>query len=132
MISSWTLFIISIAILAAVFFALLPKNNVAADREVIVAVGQDLRKIREPMNRLRTLLELPLIRETQTPNEVVTALQETCDTATERITSLEQRIEKLRELDAAREELAKLQEENRSLKEQVARLKLQLKELQKT
>jgi flagellar motor protein MotB len=126
-----TLFIIAIAILAAVFFALLPKNNVASEKAIIVAVGQDLAKIRRPINELREILGLEPIRATQTPDEVVAAVDETCGKAGERILTLESDIKKLRELDAAREELAKLQEENRALKASLQKLEEELDRLLK-
>lgn len=126
-----TLFIISIAILAAVFFALLPKNNVASEKAIIVAVGQDLGKIRKPVNELREILGLEPIRATQTPDEVVAAADETCSKAGERILTLESDIKKLSELDAAREELARLQEENRALRTSLQKLNEELERLRK-
>lgn len=126
-----TLFIIAIAILAAVFFALLPKNNIASERAVIIAVGQDLGNIRRPVNELREILSLEPIRETQTPDEVVFAVNETCSKAGERIRTLESDINKLSKLDSAREELMRLQEENRALKASVEKLEDELERLRK-
>ena len=125
-----TLFIISFAILAAVSFVLLPKNNVAAEREIIVAVGLDLRGITEPANALRKEVGLEPIRQTQTPPQIVVALKETCETAVEKLRELNQRIEKLKDLDAAREELAKLQKENSLLKLKIQELEQKVKELE--
>ncbi|RYD44823.1 MAG: hypothetical protein EOP83_31145, partial [Verrucomicrobiaceae bacterium] len=44
-----TLFIIAIAVLAVVFYALLPKNNVAAEKAVVVAVGVDMKNVKDPV-----------------------------------------------------------------------------------
>lgn len=126
-----TLFIIAIAILAAVFFALLPKNNVASEKAIIVAVGQDLGKIRRPVNELREILGLEPIRDTQTPDEVVFTVDETCRKAGERIRTLEFDIKKLSELDASMEKMVKLQEENRALKANLEKLEEEMKRLRK-
>ncbi len=126
-----TLFIIAIVILAAVFFALLPKNNVASEKAIIVAVGQDLGNIRRPVNELRAILGLEPIRTTQTPDEVVVAVDETCSMAAERIRTLDSEIKKLTELDSSRKEFLKLQEENRKLKSQLLKLEEELERLQK-
>ena len=99
-----TLFIIAIVILAAVFFALLPKNNVTSEDPIILAVGLDLGKIRKPVNELREVLDLSHIRSTQNNNEVVKAVEETCEEAVKRIPALQSNIER------------RLQKENRILK----------------
>lgn len=126
-----TLFIIAIAILAAVFYALLPKNNVASEKAIIVAVGHDLGNIRRPVNELRKVLGLVPIRANQTADEVMVAVDETCMKASERIRSLESDITKLRALDAAKEELVKLQEENRALKSSLQKLEEDMERLRK-
>jgi len=125
-----TLFIISFAILAAVSFVLLPKNNVAAEKAILVAVGLNLRSITEPANELRKEVGLDPIRATQSPSQIVVALKETCETAAEKLRELNQRIEKLKDLDAAREELAKLQKENLLLKRQIEELEQLLAEFE--
>ncbi|MGE9271490.1 MAG: hypothetical protein ACQKBU_11865 [Verrucomicrobiales bacterium] len=126
-----TLFIIAIAILAVVFFALLPKSSASSDEAIIVAVGPNLENVMHPMNALRETLGLELIRPTQTPNEKVLAVDETCSKASERILALEADIKKLSELDAAREELVKLQEENRALKASLQKLEEDMERLRK-
>lgn len=126
-----TLFIISIAILAAVFFALLPKNNITAEKAIIVAVGQDFGKIRKPVNSLREILGLEPIRASQAPDEVVAAVDETCSKAGERIHTLEADIKKLSQLDTAREQLSKLQQENRALKASLVSHEQELARLRK-
>jgi len=126
-----TLFIIAIAILAAVFFALLPKNNVASEKAIIVAVGQDLGNIRRPVNELREVLGLEPIRDTQTADEVIVAVDETCSKASERIRTLESDIRKLSELDEAKKEMVKLQEENRALKSSLQKLEEEMERLRK-
>lgn len=123
-----TLFIITIAILAAVFFALLPKNNVASEKAVIVAVGQDLGKIRTPTNELRKVLGLPRIRPTQNPDEVMIALEETCSKACDRIRELESKINTLSQ-EPSRKKLADLQAENRDLKTKLEKLRDDTKKL---
>jgi hypothetical protein len=126
-----TLFIIAIAILAAVFFALLPKNNVASEKAIIVAVGHDLGNIRKPVNALREVLGLEPVRATQTPDEVMGAVDETCGKASERIRTLESDIMKLSELDTAKEELVRLQKENRTLKSSLQKLEEEIERLRK-
>jgi hypothetical protein len=126
-----TLFIIAIAILAAAVFALLPKNNVDSQKAIIVAVGHDLVRIRQPVNELREILGMDPIRPAQTPDEVVAALEVTCRKAGERIRTLESNIRNLSKLDAAREQLAKLQEENRALKASQEKLAEELEHLRK-
>lgn len=126
-----TLFIIAIAILAAVFFTLLPKNNVASEKAIIVAVGQDLGKIRRPINELRRVLGLQAIRDSQTPDEVMLAVDKTCNKAAERIRMLESDIKKLTELDATKAELVELQKENDTLKSSLRKLEEELAKLQK-
>ena len=124
-----TLFIIAIALLAPIFFVLMPKNNISSQKAVIQAVGMDLRHIREPTNRLRTAIDLPQIREQQSPGAVIIAVEETCDKAIEYINELEFRINQLKELDSARKELARLQEENKALKRQLAQVRAELEKL---
>lgn len=126
-----TLFIISIAIIAAVFCALLPTNNVGKDRALIHAVGNDLRHVREPMNRLRKVLELEPIGSA-VPAEVIDALNETCNAAITRIESLEERLARLMGSKDAQEEMERLFKENEDLKRQLAELKEQLARLTRT
>lgn len=133
-----TLFIIAFAILAVVAFVLLPKNNVAAEKAILIAVGLDLRSITDPANALRKELQLDPIRATQTPSQIVAALGETCRRAVDMLRELRQkseelamRIEKLKDLDEAREELAKLQKENSFLKSKIQELEDQLAEVER-
>ena len=89
-----TLFIISIALIAVIFFVLMPKNNLSQEKAVIVAVGIDLKNIREPTNRLRKKLDMELIRDQQTPAEVLIAVEETNVRAIEYISDLEAKIQR--------------------------------------
>jgi hypothetical protein len=75
-----TLFIIAIAIVAVVFCALLPTNNVGKDQALVNAVGNDLRHIRDPMNRLRVEIGLDQVDD-RDPSIVIKILNETCDVA---------------------------------------------------
>jgi outer membrane protein OmpA-like peptidoglycan-associated protein len=127
-----TLFIISIAIIAAVFCALLPTNNVGRDRALIHAVGNDLRHVREPMNRLRNVLELDPIGSAVRPSAIIVALTETCSAAIIRIESLEERLARLMGSKDAQEEMERLFNENEELKRQLAELKEQLARLTRT
>jgi flagellar motor protein MotB len=96
-----TLFVISIAILAAVFFALLPKASSAGDSAILIAVGEDLKNVRDPVNTLRKPLDgekidgverkLPPISTNESPAFVIAALTETCRLAVLRIKELEDR-----------------------------------------
>lgn len=79
-----TLFIISIVMLGAVFYVLLPKNNIASSRSVQVAVGEDFVRVLEPTNRLRLELGLEPIRYLGA-RQAIDDLDETCDAAVERI-----------------------------------------------
>jgi len=131
-----TLFIIAIAVLAVVFFALLPKNNVAAEKAVVVAVGVDMKNVKEPVNRLRAVLDLPPIRDTQTPNEVIAALGESADAAISKINELrakiadhEKQIEILKGSDSTRAELVRLQGENVGLKRELEELREKLRSI---
>jgi hypothetical protein len=87
-----TLFVIAIAIIAVVFYSLLPTNNVGKDRALVNAVGNDLRHVRTPVNRLRHALGLAQLRTNARPSEVISALSETCDIATSRIERLNAQI----------------------------------------
>ncbi|HEY1121040.1 MAG TPA: hypothetical protein VGE67_05550, partial [Haloferula sp.] len=129
-----TLFIIAIAVLAVVFYALLPKNNVTTEKAVVVAVGVDMKHVKEPVNRLRAALDLPPLRDTQTPNEVMAALGQSADAAISKIKELraqiadqEKRIVVLKSSDSTRTELVRLQGENRDLKKELEELREKLK-----
>lgn len=101
-----TLFVVSIAILAAVFFVLLPKASAPGDAATLVAVGPGLVNVRTPVNKLREPLngkwineekrELPEIPDNQSPKFVIAALKETCEIAVWRIDELEKEIERLK------------------------------------
>lgn len=75
-----TLFIISIVILGAVFFVLLPKNNIPAPKQVQIAVGQDFNNVIEPINRLREEVGLNQVRY-RGATQAINDLTETCDAA---------------------------------------------------
>lgn len=141
-----TLFIISIVLLGAVFYILLPKNNIAASRAVQVAVGEDFVKVLEPVNRLREEVGLEPVRY-RSASQTIKDLGETCDVAigflkelkkndpegmTKRIRDLETKlrdleslIEKLREqikkvpgseVEELRRRIEELEQENQELK----------------
>ena len=82
-----TLFIITIAILAAVFFLLLPKNNIAGPDPVKIAVGKDFVHMLDPLNLLRLELGLEVVKY-RSANQAIRDLTDTCDTAVERIREL--------------------------------------------
>jgi FtsZ-binding cell division protein ZapB len=134
-----TLFIISIAIVAVVFCALLPTNNVGKDRALVHAVGNDLRHIREPMNRLRETLGLEPVNTKVQPPEVISALSETCDTAVKQIDDIRSQIEELQDrlsrLMGSKDvqaEMERLLKENEELKRQLQELQQQLTKLVRT
>lgn len=124
-----TLFIISIVILGAVFYVLLPKNNIAAEKAVIVAAGKDMVDVIDPINRLRAELDLPLIKY-RTAKQVVHDLNDTCDKAVERIRSNEEEIEKLKKLFPDPDAIEKLQGEIARLEKEVAMLNERIKKLE--
>lgn len=117
-----TLFIIAIAILAVVFFALLPRNNVASQKELIVAVGVDMGNIRRPVNAFRAPLDMEPLRPTQGADEVVHALGETSEKAVYEIVRLREELKVFADSDVL-ESLAKLRAENEALVRERERLK---------
>lgn len=125
-----TLFIISIVMLGAVFYVMMPKNNIASLEQVQMAVGADFVKIVEPTNRLRVALDLPPIKY-QSAQQVIRELNETCEKAVERIRSNEEEISKLKKLFPDPEALLKLQNEIALLEKEIIMLKKQIEELQK-
>lgn len=134
-----TLFIISIAIVAVVFCALLPTNNVGKDRALVHAVGNDLFRIREPMNRLRETLGLDPVHVTVRPSEVISALSETCHAAVTQINGLrsqikdlQDRLSRLMDSKDKQAEMERLMRDNEELKRQLEELQQQLTKLVKT
>jgi FtsZ-binding cell division protein ZapB len=127
-----TLFIIAIAIVAVVFCALLPTNNVGKDRALVIAVGNDLRHVREPMNRLRTTLDLEPVESNARPSAVISALSETCDTAVTKIRLLQDRLDRLKGSNDLKAEVERLLKENDVLKQQLQKLQLDYDELLRT
>ena len=134
-----TLFIIAIAIVAVVFCALLPTNNVGKDRALVHAVGNDLRHVREPMNRLRETLGLKQVNSAVQPSEVISALSETCDTAGKliddqrvQIKELQDRMSRLMGSKDMQAEMERLLKENEELKRQLKELQEQLTKLVQT
>lgn len=131
-----TLFIIAIAIVAVVFCALLPTNNVGKDRALVHAVGNDLRHVREPMNRLRATLKLEQVNAALQPSEVISALSETCDAAVKlindqsvQIKELQDRLSRLMGSKDMQAEMERLLKENEELKRQLQELQQQLTKL---
>jgi hypothetical protein len=134
-----TLFIIAIAIVAVVFCALLPTNNVGKDRALVHAVGNDLIHVREPMNRLRTTLDLEPIESSVRPTAVISALAETCDIAVTRIeelratiTELQERLTRLMGSPDQKAEMERLLKENEDLKRRLKELEEQMAKLTRT
>ena len=77
----------------------------------------------------RAVLDLPPIRDTQTPHEVIAALGESADAAISKINELrakiadhEKQIEILKGSDSTRAELVRLQGENVGLKKELEEL----------
>ena len=134
-----TLFIIAIAIVAVVFCALLPTNNVGKDRALVHAVGNDLRHVREPMNRLRKTMGLTQVNAAVQPSEVITELSVTCDRAVrliddqrDQIKELQDRLSRLMGSKDMQAELEGLLKENEKLKRQLKELQQQLTKLIQT
>lgn len=131
-----TLFIIAIAIVAVVFCALLPTNNVGKDQALVHAVGNDLLHVREPMNRLRVALELKPIEAGIRPSVVIAALTETCDTGLSQIEFLRSRIKELQTqlarvmgTEEQQAEMERLLKENEELRRQIESLQQQIAKL---
>jgi len=134
-----TLFIIAIAIVAVVFYVLLPTNNVGLDRALVNAVGSDLDRVRKPMNQLRETLELESIGKNIRPPEVIKALEETCATGRAQIEFLRSRIKELQDQLARlmgtkdqQAEMERLLKENETLKRQLESLQQQMENLLRT
>ena len=134
-----TLFVIAIAIIAAVFCALLPTNNVGKDRALVHAVGNDLLHVREPMNRLRATLELDLVKADARPSEVISALSSTCETAVKQIDEqrrqikeLQDRLSRLMGSKDTQAEMERLLRENEELKKKLVDMQQQLQKLIRT
>ena len=136
-----TLFIISIVMLGAVFYVLLPKNNIAAKERVITAVGRDFVRVIEPTNLLRAELGLQPIRY-QGAEQVIKDLKETCTMAVERIQVLKKNdptgmADEIRSLKAKikqlEELLRKLQEQVKATpgKEDLVELRRKIEQLEK-
>jgi hypothetical protein len=131
-----TLFIIAIAIVAVVFCALLPTNNVGKDQALVHAVGNDLLHVREPMNRLRIRLGMESINSTARPSEVISALSETCESAITEIDNLrsqnreqQDRLAQLAGSEDAEAEKRRLIKDNKDLRAELDDLKKQLAEM---
>ncbi len=126
-----TLFIISIAILAAVFFMLLPKNNIAGPDPVKMAVGQDFVHVVQPVNQLREELDLQKITY-RSAAQVIRDLTETCHEAVERIRRNKANLVRMSKLMDDPDAIIKLQNRIVLLEKEKTALERQLKELLKT
>lgn len=125
-----TLFIISIAIVAVVFAALLPTNNLGTEDAIIVAVGSDLENVRGPLNELRHALKQPAIQANQSAKIVMSELDKTCHEASALIIDLEKRfVRLLAQDDGGTQEFERLLKENQELKNKLRTLQRRLSEL---
>lgn len=122
-----TLFIITIVILAVVFF-------LSANR----GLGPLFGEIRKPTNELREVLGLSRIRETQSPYQVVVAVRETSESAIAKIAELqgtinqkEDEIARLKNAITDPDRIAKLEAEIASLKKEKDSLSKRIAEFEK-
>jgi len=122
-----TLFIITIVILAVVFF--LSNNR---------GLGPLFGEIRKPTNELREVLGLPRIRETQSPYQVVAAVRETSEKGIAHIIKLqetikqqEEEIARLKKAVSDPDLIAKLEIEITRLKNEKDALSKKIAELEK-
>ena len=127
-----TLFIITIVILAVVFF--LSNNR---------GLGPLFGEIRKPTNELREVLGLPRVRETQSPYQVVAAVRETSEKAIARIAELQEKVKQNEEeigrlkkaitdpdaITKLEEEIALLKIERESLNKRIAELEQRIKDI---
>lgn len=134
-----TLFVISIAIVAAVFCALLPTNNLGKDQALVQAVGSDLIHLRGPMNELRVALELEPVGGEVPPSRVILAHAETCRTGVEmidllktQVEDLEERLKRILSGDGPELEIERLLKENSELKGRVGDLERKLDQVLRT
>ena len=122
-----TLFIITIAILAAVFFLLLPKNNISGPDPVRVAVGKDFIHIIEPINSLRAEIDLEEVKY-RNAGQAIEDLKETCAKAVERISELKKDVA-IKDPKGLQEEIRLLNEKIKGLEKKIAELEEKLKDL---
>jgi flagellar motor protein MotB len=81
-----TMFIIGLAMLGAIYYVLSPKMKPGEERNVVEAVGVDMRHIRNPVNRMRQSLgNIQPLRDTQPAKEVVAGLDDTSTKVVERL-----------------------------------------------
>lgn len=127
-----TLFIISIVIMAVVFF--LSNNR---------GLGPLFGEIRKPTNELREVLGLPRIRETQSPYQVVAAVRETSEKAIARVAELQEKIKQQEDeivllkkaitdpdlIAKLESEIIRLQNERDSLSKRIAELEKRIEDL---
>jgi regulator of replication initiation timing len=124
-----TLFIIAIAIVAVVFAALLPTNNLGEEDAIIQAVGNDLRHVREPLNELRLALKQTAIPSSQSAQIVLSELDKTCHEASVLILDLEKRLVRLlAQDDGGKQEAERFLRENQNLRNELQRLQHRLSE----
>lgn len=118
-----TLFIIAIAIVAVVFAALLPTNNLGDEDVIIQAVGSDLKNVREPLNELRNALKQSAIPSGQSAAIVLGNLRKNSHEAALLILDHEERLLRLLTKDSMEESVAKrLLQENDKIKKEMLRL----------
>ena len=134
-----TLFIISIVMLGAVFYVILPKNNIPALEQVQVAVGKDFNNVINPINRLRVEIGMDPVKY-RGAKEAIEDLKETSEAAIQLLRELKKNdpdgmAARIRDLEAQVKELNELV---RQLREQiknvpglsVAALQQRIKELE--
>lgn len=125
-----TLFIITIAILAVVFFLSI-KAGVAPSGESTGVLYANFGVVREQTNRLREeILGLDRADEGRSTDVIVRILQETCDDVISKTQELIKDVERLKKLVPNPEEIGKLLDEISELNSELTKLKKQLEEHQ--
>ena len=104
-----TLFVVAIVMVGSVSYVLMPKGKASTDRPILVAVGLDMKHIRNPVNLMRRAIAKEELRPSQTPAEVIGGLDQTANDV----------VSVLKELEKANRQL---HEENARLKDQVKTL----------
>lgn len=125
-----TLFIITIAILAVVFFLSI-KAGVAPSGESTGVLYANFGVVRDQTNRLREeILGLERADESRSTDVIVRILQETCDGVISKTQELNEDVERLKKLVRNPEEIANLLDDISRLNSELSKLKKQLEEHQ--
>lgn len=124
-----TLFIVSFAILAAVFYVLIPRNSPSDESNLILSSdGVELESIRAPTNRMREAIGADPLSENSRARALVSGLGETADDVVEALGDKKSEFERIRDLERQLEESREKLSQAEELREIMAELEAKLKE----